>query len=320
MRRRLGTVLALCAVALGAVACGDESGGDGEAASRAGEIKAREDNGRTTIRIGSKNFTEQKVLAEIYAQGLEAAGYKVARELALGDEAEAQKALSSGVIDGYPEYTGTALLALCDVAASRVPKDPAEAFEDTKACFARRGITALPPTPFTSSNEVGVTRDVATKNDLQQISDLAAVDQDFTLFGSPECRRRADCLAGLEEVYGLKFKAFTPTPIDERHEVLELGDRVASIVFTTDPQIKRQNLVLLEDDRGMFPPYNSTFLVSDAILADAGRDLPAVMALVQRGLTDEVMQELNARVDLDRETPAAVAASYLQAAGLVGSE
>jgi osmoprotectant transport system substrate-binding protein len=189
----------------------------------------------------------------------------------------------------------------------------------TRRCFAGRGYTALAPTPFTSSNEVGVTQAVAQQNDLQRISDLAAVDQDFTLFGSRECRRRSDCLAGLQDVYGLHFKAFTPVEIDERHDVLRLGSRVASIVFTTDPQIKRENLVLLEDDRGMFPPNNSTFVVRDEILEEAGQDLPKVVGLVQRGLTDEVMQELNARVDLDREDPADVAGSYLEATGLVGA-
>jgi osmoprotectant transport system substrate-binding protein len=292
--------------------------GGGTSASGTGIVK-NDANAKTTITVGSKNFTEQKILGEIYAQGLQAAGYTVKTELNLGDEKTAQKSLTSKAIDGYPEYTGTALLSLCDVPTDDIPKDPAKAFEDTKACFAKDGLTAFEPTPFTSSNEVGVKEAVAKKLGLTRISDLAKVDQDFTLYGSPECRQRTDCLLGLEQTYGLKFKKFTPVAIDLRHQVLDKGENVASIVFTTDPQNKRDKITLLEDDKGMFPPYNSTFVVRDDVAQAAGADLPKVIEQVNKGLTDEVMQELNARVDLDKETPEAVAGQYLQESGLVGA-
>jgi osmoprotectant transport system substrate-binding protein len=267
--------------------------------------------------VGSKNFTEQKVLGEIYAQGLEAAGFKVSRKLSLGNEKVAQEALDRGDVDGYPEYTGTALLSLCGVDPDDVPKDPTEAFEDTRKCFAEKDLTAYPPTPFTSSNEVAVTQQVAERHGLQQISDLAKVDDQFTLYGSPECAERSDCLKGLQDTYGLQFKQFAPVNVDERHAVLDRGDRIASIVFTTDPQNRRSGIVLLEDDKGMFPPYNSTFVVRDEVAAKAGVDLERVIGLLQNGLTDEVMQELNARVDIDQESPGAVAQAYLQQARLI---
>ncbi len=104
-----------------------------------------------------------------------------------------------------------------------------------------------------------------------------------------------------------------------RHEVLTKGQADVSIVFTTDPQIKREGFVLLEDDKGMFPPYNSTLVVRNDVVDKAGPDMPATVELVSKGLTDEVMQELNARVDLDKETPEAVAGQYLEETGLVGS-
>jgi osmoprotectant transport system substrate-binding protein len=257
------------------------------------------------------------VLGEIYAQGLEAAGYKVSRKLSLGNEKVAQEALQRGEVDGYPEYTGTALLSLCGVDAGEVPKDPSEAYEDARDCFAEKSLTAYPPTPFTSSNEVAVTQQVAERHGLQQISDLSKVDDQFTLYGSPECAERSDCLKGLQEIYGLKFKQFSPVNLDERHRVLDRGDRIASIVFTTDPQNRRSGIVLLEDDKGMFPPYNSTFVVRDEVASKAGGDLERVIGLLQTGLTDEVMQELNARVDIDQESPGAVARAYLQQARLI---
>ena len=327
--RKLFALLTLfaCMISLSLVvaACGDDeedtgSGGGDTTAQTEGtgnQIQSNPDNASTSITVGSKNFTEQKVLGEIYAQALEAAGYEVDTSLDLGDEKTAQRALKQGEIDGYPEYTGTALLSLCEVPTERIPKDPAAAFEQTKQCFAKDKLTAYPPTPFTSSNEVAVTQETADRLGLQKISDLADKAQDLTLYGSPECRQRTDCLLGLRQTYGLDFRKFTPVDIALRHEVLKRGDDVVSIVFTTDPQNKRQNLVLLEDDKGMFPPYNSTFVVRDEVAEAAGADLPKVIEQVQEGLTDEVMQELNARVDLDKEPAERVAQEYLRESDLV---
>jgi osmoprotectant transport system substrate-binding protein len=317
-RRKLFALLSLFACILALASCGEEENGEeGGRGVTAAAIRHDAANAGTTIRVGSKNFTEQIVLGELYAQGLEAAGFEVTRQLDLGNEHDAQQALEENRIDGYPEYTGTALGSLCAVPAEDIPKDPAEAFEDARGCLARDGLVAFPPTPFTSSNEVGVTQQVAEAHDLQQISDLARVDEEFTLYGPKECRQRTDCLLGLRRVYGLKFKEFAPVEVDQRHEVLGRGDKVASIVFTTDPQNRRDQLVLLEDDRGMFPPNNSTFVVREEVARRAGDDLRRVVELLQRGLTDEVMQELNARVDLDGDDPADVAVAYLRQAGLV---
>ena len=177
---------------------------------------------------------------------------------------------------------------------------------------------ALPPTPFTSSNEVAVTQETADKLGLKNISDLEGKSQDLTLYGSPECRQRLDCLLGLQEIYGLKFKKFVPVDIARRHEVLTSGRADVSIVFTTDPQINREKEVLLEDDKGMFPPYNSTLVMKQETFDEAGPDLQKTVELLQDQLTDENMQELNARVDLDKKDPAVVAKEYLAETGLTG--
>jgi osmoprotectant transport system substrate-binding protein len=320
---------AIAATAAFAAACGsdDSSGGGGSStptatatdAGTSGKITANDANAKVTLTIGSKNFTEQKVLGEIYAQGLKAAGYTVKTDLNLGDQDTALKALKGGDISAYPEYTGTALLSFFGKKADQLPKDPQAAFEEAKQGFAaeKPPLIALPPTPFTSSNEVAVTKATAEKYDLQKISDLSKVASKLKLYGSPECRKRLDCLLGLQQVYGLKFKSFTPVDIAQRHDVLKTGRADVSIVFTTDPQIKRQNEVLLEDDKGMFPPYNSTLVVRKDVYEKAGSDLPKTVATLQEQLTDENMQELNARVDLDKKAPAEVATEYLQETGLV---
>jgi osmoprotectant transport system substrate-binding protein len=317
-------VAALAALTLAACGGDDEPatpqpGGAGAEATpeASGQIVNNPDNAKITLKIGSKAFTEQRVLGEIYAQGLAAAGYKTSTDLDLADQDVALAALKSGQIDAYPEYTGTALLAFFKKDAADLPKDAQAAYEEVKALFEEDGITAFPPTPFTSSNEVAVTKETADAHNLRTISDLAAVADQLTLYGTPECRQRMDCLLGLQEIYGLKFKEFVPVSADLRHEVLTSGRADVSIVFTTDPQIKRNNEVLLEDDKGMFPPYNPTLLMKTETAEAAGPDLAKTIDMIQAPLTDEAMQELDARVDLDKKEPAEVAREYLRETGLV---
>ena len=283
-----------------------------------GKIQRDEANAEVQLTIGSKNFTEQKVLGEIYAQGLEAAGFSISKDLNLGDEKTALAALKSGEISAYPEYTGTALLSFFGKQADELPKDEMEAYEEARAGFEADGLVALPPTPFTSSNEVAVRQETADELGLKTISDLKGKSQDLTLYGSPECRQRLDCLLGLQQVYGLKFKEFVPVDIAQRHEVLSNKRADVSIVFTTDPQIQREQEVLLEDDEGMFPPYNSTLVLQKEVADQAGESLTSTVELIQKELTDENMQELNARVDLDKKDPAQVAQEYLTETGLTG--
>jgi osmoprotectant transport system substrate-binding protein len=321
--RLLLLVLALALPGALVSACGSEGSSDGDgtatptAEARAGAIQRDEANAETKLTIGSKNFTEQRVLGEIYAQGLRAAGYDVQTKLDLGDEHVALKALESGEIDAYPEYTGTALQSFFGKQPDELPKSPQAAFDEAKQGFAKRGIVAFPPTPFTSSNEVAVTKETADKLGLQTISDLAEKAGELTLAGSPECRQRFDCLRGLERVYGLKFGKFMQVPIPQRHEVLTSRKADISIVFTTDPQIQRESEVLLEDDRSMFGPQNSTLVMRKETAERAGPDLPRTLKQIQQLLTDENMQELNARVDLDGMQPAAVAKAYLTENGLL---
>lgn len=324
LSRLLLALLALACSAVLVAACGDDEEEPASTPAQSeesggGKIERDEANAGIQLTIGSKNFTEQRVLGEIYAQGLEAAGFNVSKDLNLGDQDTALAALKSGEISAYPEYTGTALLAFFDKQADELPKDPQEAYEEARAGFEADGLVALPPTPFTSSNEVAVTQATADDLGLKTISDLEGKSQDLTLYGSPECRQRLDCLLGLQETYGLKFKEFVPVSIDQRHEVLTSGRADISIVFTTDPQIQRENEVLLEDDKGMFPPYNSTLVLRKEVADEAGESLTKTVELIQEQLTDENMQELNARVDLDKKDPAQVAEEYLSETGLIGN-
>jgi osmoprotectant transport system substrate-binding protein len=321
------TRLLLAIALLGGVllsACG--SGGDSSSGTAsptstqpADMIDRDAANGDVSLTIGSKDFTEQRVLAEIYAQGLRAAGFDAHTKLDVGDEQQALSAVRAGMIDAYPEYTGTALLSFFGKRPDELPRDPEDAYAEAKKGFAADGLVEFPPTPFTSSNEVAVTKETARKLGLQKISDLQGEASKLTLAGSPQCRERLDCLKGLEQVYGLRFGRFMEVPIPDRHDVLTSGKADVSIVFTTDPQIQRESEVLLEDDKKMFPPYNSTLVVRKDVAGKAGPALARTLGQIQARLTDENMQELNARVDLDGQEPAAVAKAYLIENGLIPS-
>jgi osmoprotectant transport system substrate-binding protein len=290
-----------------------EEGGGGEA------IASNPANAKVSLTIGSKNFPEQEILGEIYTQALAAAGFKAKSDLSLGSETVALKTLKAGQISGYPEYASTALTSFFGLEPEEVPSDATEAWEKANSEFEKEGLQAFEPTPFASANAVGLLKSTAEKYNLKTISDLEGVSEKLSLYGSPECRQRIDCLAGLEKLYGLKFKEFKPVDISLRYKVLEQGQADLSILFTTDPQLaaESEKFVILEDDKKVFPSGNIIFVTSKKVAEKAGPDYEKTILNVQKGLTLEVMQELDARVELEKQTPKEAAAAYLEAAGYV---
>ena len=317
--KRLFAALLALVLVLGVAACGSDNGGGGGGGG-GGKIVSNPDNGKVTLTIGSKNFTEQIVLGEIYSQALQAAGYKVHKALDLGSEQVALQALKAGQISGYPEYTSTALTSFFDAAPEDVPSDAQKAYTESKTDFEKEGLTAFPPTPFASANAVGTLKSTADKLGLKNVSDLKGKSQDLTLYGSPECRQRVDCLVGLQDGYGLKFKSFTPVDIGLRYTVLDKGQADLSILFTTDAQLAadKDKYVILNDDKHIFPAGNVIFVTDQNVVKKAGPDYQKTITEAQSGLTTKVMQELDARVDIDRQQPADVAHQYLKAAGYIG--
>jgi osmoprotectant transport system substrate-binding protein len=327
-KTRLGmafAMLAALALAIGVSACGSSSDSSDSTASEGGgeggaAIVSNPANGKVSLTIGSKNFPEQEILGEIYAQALAAAGYKVKSDLNLGSETVAHKAVQSGAISGYPEYASTALTSFFGLEPEEVPSDANEAWEKANEEFEKEGLEAFEPTPFASANAVGTLKKTAEKYGLEDVSDLEGVSEKLSLYGSPECRQRIDCLAGLEELYGLKFKSFHPVDISLRYTVLEKGQADLSILFTTDPQLsaEKDKFVILEDDKHVFPAGNIIFVTTPKVVAKAGPDYEKTVVQVQQGLTLPVMQELDARVELEKQTPKEAAASYLESAGYTG--
>jgi osmoprotectant transport system substrate-binding protein len=323
MRLRMAfAMLAALALAIGVTACGSSNDSSSSSSSEGGggAIVSNSENGKTSLTIGSKNFPEQEILGEIYAQALAAAGYKVKTDLNLGSETVALQSVKSGQISGYPEYASTALTSFFGLEPEEVPADANEAWEKANAEFEKEGLTAFPPTPFASANAVGTLKKTAEKYGLENVSDLKGVSEKLSLYGAPECRQRIDCLAGLEKLYGLKFKSFHPVDIGLRYTVLEKGQADLSILFTTDPQLSAESdkFVILEDDKHVFPAGNVIFVTKKSTAEKAGPDYEKTIVQVQEGLTLEVMQELDARVELEKQTPKEAAAAYLKSAGYTG--
>ena len=320
--RVLLAALAALALTIGIAACGggdDTTNGETSEGGSGAAIQSNPENAEVTLTIGSKNFPEQEILGEIYAQALSAAGYKVKSALNLGSETVALKAVKTGQISGYPEYASTALTSFFGLEPEEVPADATEAWEKANEEFEKEGLEAFEPTPFASANAVGTTTQTAEKYGLKTVSDLEGVSEKLTLYGSPECRQRIDCLAGLEELYGLRFKKFVPVDIGLRYTVLEKGQADLSILFTTDPQLsaEKDKFVILEDDKEVFPAGNVIFVTTKKVAEEAGPDFEKTILQVQEGLDLKVVQELDARVELEKETPKAAAKAYLESAGYV---
>jgi osmoprotectant transport system substrate-binding protein len=306
MRVGLAGLLVL-ALAMFVAACGGggsttaESTEGGSEEGTAGAIESNPENANVSLTIGSKNFPEQEILGEIYAQALTAAGYKVKSALNLGSETVALKAVQTGQISGYPEYASTALTSFFGLEPEEVPSEATEAWEKANEEFEKEGLTAFEPTPFASANAVGTLKTTAEKYGLENVSDLEGVSEKLRL-------------------YGLKFKSFTPIDIGLRYTVLEKGQADLSILFTTDPQLsaEKDKFVILEDDKHVFPAGNVIFVTKKSTAEKAGPDYEKTILQVQEGLTLQVMQELDARVELEKETPKAAAKAYLESAGYVG--
>ena len=317
------TLALLAVLAMAAVtACGDDeedSGGGGGAGGGDQQSKAierNEANAGKSVTIGSKNFTEQFILGEIYAQALQAAGYTVKKELNLGDEGVAFKALRQGEIHAYPEYTGTSLSSHLKIKVEDVPKDPQEAFDQLVEMQKENEITPLPHTPFENTYRLGMLKETYDRLGVRTMSELKGKEGDLTITGYPECEQRPDCLIGVRNVYGLNFGDFVAA--QGPYPLLDSKKADIGFVFSTDAQLATDKYAVLEDDKKLFPPYHVTLLVRDDKLQELGPDAARVVESVQTGLTEEVMQELNSRVDLDKQKPDRVAADYLREAGYVG--
>jgi osmoprotectant transport system substrate-binding protein len=278
--------------------------------------------GDKSITIGSKDFTEQFILCEVYGQALEAKGYKFNRKCNLGSEQIADKALTTGQIDMYPEYTGT-MLTVLKVPTAQYPKTPDATYDLVKQRYAERQppLTLLEPAPFENNYGIVVTKEAADQYNLKTLADLAKAAPNLTIASFSQFESREDGRPNLNKSYpGLdKLKTQVVNEIGLRYQALEEGKAQVGVGFTTDGQLADENLVVLEDPKRIWPAYFPT-PVFRADYLESHPDVAQLVNEVTSKLTIEKMRELNALVDLDKEEPVDVAAQFLQESGLAGGQ
>jgi len=265
------------------------------------------------VRVGSKNFTEQFVLAELYAQALEAAGVKVEKKLNLGGTLIAHKALEERQIDLYPEYTGTILLA---VLKEEAMTDPKAVYEKVKDAYAKKGLVLLNQAPVNNTYVMVVRPDTAQKYKLQTLSDLAKVAKELKLGAGPEFRDRKDGIPGLKAKYGMDFKEDLQLAIGLRYQALK-NDQVQIVNgYATDGMISAMKLTRLKDDQNLWPPYYVVPVVRKDAL-DANPKIADVLNRVDALLDEAAVAEMNYQVDGEKLEPKDVARDFLKAKGVV---
>ena len=267
------------------------------------------------VRVGSKNFTESLLLGELYAQLLEGTGIPVVRRLDLGGTAIAMAALQRGEIDLYPEYTGTALL----VVLKAVPHgDAAATFRFVRDQYAARyGLVWLDPAPMNDTQALAATKPVAARYGLQTLSDVAARAPQLRLGAVPEFVKRPDGLPGLRRAYGgFAFKEIRLLDFGLKYQALLAGDVDVVVAFGTDGAIVADDLVVMRDDRRLFPDYQVAPVVRKPAL-DARPALATTLDRAAPLLTDTVMRSLNNEVDgTAKREPADVARDFIKQHGL----
>src|SRR5688500_6836847 len=268
------------------------------------------------VMVASKPFGESYLLAEVFAQLLESRGIKVERRPGLGATEVAFGALRSNAIDVYPEYTGTGLLVIL---GERPDPHARAVFAKVQRAFEERfGVRWLPPLGFENTYAIAVRRETADRYRLRTLSDLAREAPRLTAGFTPDFIGRADGLPGLQRAYGLKPRAVRSLVQAVKYQALAQGAVDVVDGYSTDGLLARYDLVVLEDDRGFFPPYEAAAMVGPRLW----RDSPAAVAALSRlsGRLDvATMRDLNRRVEVDGLPGAEVAREALREMGMLGA-
>jgi osmoprotectant transport system substrate-binding protein len=321
----------LLALMLALTACGEGSGGDATSTTAADGDTTTSAGAATTssagetdttggatdgpaITVSSFNFPESVILAEIYAQALEANGYTIERNLNLGSRELIFPEIESGAIDLLPEYLGSAISVGF---GEEAPTDGAAALETLTELFAGVGVTVLEPAPGEDKNVFVVTGDFASENGVATVSDLAGAG-DIVLGGPPECEDRPTCYAGLVDNYGLENLSFES--IQEgaaRVAALDSGEIQVALLFSTQPVITEMGFVALEGTEDIIAPENVVPVVSNEVAEVYGEDFTALINSISELITTDVLLDLNGRVELQAENPEDVATDWLTENGLL---
>jgi len=286
-------------------ACGGDDDGDGDAGGTTDTTAAG-----PRVTVASFGFGESEILANIYGKALEAAGVNVSYKLKLGAREIVAPALEKGEVDIVPEYAGN-LLAFFDANASEPGDDVATTAEKLREAASTRRLTVLEPSDAANGDIIAMTRAKATQLGVTKISDLKGKETTLVMGGPPECAQRITCFKGLRDVYGLQFDEFKPLDTGGPITVKSLkdGDVDVARLFSSDPAIRANDFVVLEDDRFIQPAGNVVPVIRDEALTD---EIAEILNKVSAALTTEDLIELNTRVDVEKEDASTVAEEWLE--------
>jgi osmoprotectant transport system substrate-binding protein len=305
-KRRIGALATILAAALSLSACGGDPTASGGSGSGSGS------GGSSTITVGSANFPENELLAEMYSQSLEAKGVKVNRKFNIGARELYLKALKDGSIDMIPEYNGALLAALSP--GGTVPNNVSTPDEVLKALqkVLPKGTETLTQSAAEDKDTLTVTSQTADKYHLKTIDDLKPVASKLVLGAGPEFAKRYQGIVGLKKVYGLTFKEFKPLdpggPLTKA--ALKKGDIQVANIFSTDSTIQTDKLVVLDDTKNLFLAQNVVPIVRSS---KVNADVKSALDAVSKALTTEDLTKYLAEVAVDKKDPQTVAKEFLDA-------
>ena len=270
----------------------------------------------TTLAIGGKGFTEQRLIAELTSQLLRARGFTTNTQTGFSTTG-LRREQEAGLIDIYWEYTGTSLITFNNVTEKL---GPAVAYERVKALDAKKGLVWLSASKVDNTYALAMRAADATAKGIASVSDLAArarKGERFRLACNTEFYIRPDGLMPLQQAYGFEFERAVRMERDRVYEVLRtLSDVDVGLVFSTDGRIAAFNLVVLRDDRGFFPSYLLTPVVRQQTL-DLHPEIAGYLNALSAKLDSATMADLNGMVDLEKRPVEDVASSFLKTSGLI---
>jgi osmoprotectant transport system substrate-binding protein len=316
MRRPVVGAMLAATMAFAVAACGSSdndssSSSSTPAASTSAAAPAQPGKGKPPVTIGTKDFTEEFILGELYKGALQAKGYTVNLKKNIGATEIIDTALTSHKIDAYPEYTGE---SVATVAKRNEPAKTAdEEYQLAKQFYEGRGQTVSEPTPFEDVDAIAATKAFATKNNLTTMEDLKKIGS-FSLGARPEFKNRQQGLAGMKKVYGIDNAKFRQLALGVQYQALDTGKVDTANIFTTDAQLASGKYTVLKDPKGVFGFQNVSFVIDKDKLAQLGGDqFMGVINSVNKLLTTDAITAMNKAVAIDKQDEATVAKQFLTA-------
>lgn len=270
---------------------------------------------KDTVTVGSKNYTEQLVLGNMYADLIEAhTDLNVERKLNLGGASVTFNALDSGELDMYVDYTGVILL---NVMKHEMVTDPDETYNIVKDTMEKEhGLTLLDPIGFNNTWTLAMKPELAEQYNIETMSDLSKYSSDLILSCTLEFENREDAYVGLSKLYNMKFKDVKAVDGSLRYTAVDKNEAQVIDANSTEGLVKKYKLKILEDDKGFFPPYYAAPIVREDTL-EKYPELRKVLNMLKDKIDEKTMMELNYQVDEKGRSPEDVAHDYLTQEGLI---